>query len=171
MGRGEQQVFWGTHGDVGGGYRDTELHSEHVLWWMTRKLRQVISYAPRLGAECTICTEENSHWPHPLSKYIGNFGWSRGREYRPSTEHPMPGTLALAFFYDDMNFSNVGLDRDTALATQADFPTYYLHYTVGVSGAVGAYPWGYHAATVYAIYHYYAFYSSLIHYFVNRVDE
>jgi RHS repeat-associated protein len=170
-GRGEQQVFWGTHGDVGGGYRDTELHSEHVLWWMTRKLRQVISYAPRLGAECTICTEENSHWPHPLSKYIGNFGWSRGREYRPSTEHPMPGTLALAFFYDDMNFSNVGLDRDTALATQADFPTYYLHYTVGVSGAVGAYPWGYHAATVYAIYHYYAFYSSLIHYFVNRVDE
>lgn len=85
----------------------------------------------------------------------------------------MPGTLALSFFYDDIDFTTVGLDRYTASVTQAEFPMYYLHYTVALADGIAIFTGlaGAYVSAGLTAYHYGAFYASLINYYVNRIDS
>jgi hypothetical protein len=110
--------------------------------------------------------------------YLAHGGRSAGRLFRPTTEEPIPGVLSLAFFYRDIDFSNVGADVDDASAVaMAYVPMFILTtelYTLGFQAFAALYfpPSHYYTSGFVGMYkatHYALLYLSLIQYHVNRI--
>jgi hypothetical protein len=168
--RVEQKVFWGTHGDVGGGYRARTEHSDNTLFWMSEKLKKVYPFFNNPGNFCAQCGRDNSHWPHPAQTYLLHGGVLFGESLRPTVEYPAIGTIALAFFYDDMDFSNVNLDRFAAQYDSFKSIAIYLRLTDAFSSGMAFIPYaGPYVSSIYRIYHYTALYTSVISWFTNRI--
>lgn len=168
--RVEQKVFWGTHGDVGGGYRARTEHSDNTLFWMSEKLKKDYPFLDNPGNFCAQCGRDNSHWPHPAQTYLMHGGVLFGESLRPTVEYPAIGTIALAFFYDDMDFSNVNLDRFAAQYDSFKSIALYLRLTDAFSSGMAFIPYaGPYVSSIYRIYHYAALYTSVISWFTNRI--
>jgi RHS repeat-associated protein len=165
-----QKAFWGVHGDVGGGYRDDTKHSDHTLFWMSEKLRQNFPYFPSAGRACSECDRKNSHFPHPALTYFLHGGKNLGQMLRPTTEHPMPGVLALSFFYDDIDFQEVGLDPYMAMYASLASHALFLALTDAYAAGLNFAPYiGVQASAAYRIYHYATHYFSMLHFLDNRI--
>jgi hypothetical protein len=141
---------------------------------------RVIQQLPRFknaGVQCLDCGREASHYPHPTQTYILHGGKSMGELYRPTTEHPMPGVLGLAFFYSDIDLRDLDVDKE-----QVDFASYlyiplYLYQTeqyasafVTGMGLIQApfYQVSVGLASMYRVYHFAALYMSYLTYHQNR---
>jgi len=165
-----QKVFWGTHGDVGGGYRDSSLHSDNTLFWITSNIRKHLPMMPIVGRPCLICNAENNHWPHPPDRYVLHGGRWFGELFRPTVEYPAPGAIALAFFYDDMDFEEVGVDASDAQINAPLSVLAYLIATERYASPISVVPYiGAYASAAYRLYHYASVHASLVSWFANRV--
>jgi hypothetical protein len=173
-----QKAFWGVHGDVGGGYRTRQQLAFHTLWWISNQVKQQMPLFANVGNQCLACNRDSAHFPHPSLTYIAQGGRSLGELFRPASEYPMPGTLALSFFYDDIDFSDVGLNRDQAnVAATIYIPMYLLITDIyansilsGVS-MIGAPFYSVASGLVagYRLYHYASVHMSNLLYYYNRL--
>jgi RHS repeat-associated protein len=173
-----QKAFWGMHGDIGGGYANKQQLAMHTLWWMSNRLiRQLTNFENR-GIECATCDRDDSHYPHPATTYVFHFGKSLGELMRPATEHPMLGTLALAYFYSDIDFTTVGAEAIGATGIALAYIPLYIAFTdfyasAFVAGASFYYPPGaYYASALGAAYrqiHYATLYFSIAQFYINRI--
>lgn len=172
-----QKAFWGMHGDIGGGYADKQQLAMHSLWWMSNRVIRQLSDFENHGVECETCDRDDSHYPHPATKYILHFGRSLGELMRPATEHPMPGTLALAYFYSDIDFTTVGAEAIGATGVALAYIPLYIAFTdlyasAFVAGVSFYYPpAAYYASALGAAYrqiHYATLYLSVLQFYINR---
>lgn len=173
-----QKAFWGMHGDVGGGYASGQELSYHTLWWMSKR---VINHLPKFensGIECASCGRDSGHYPHPKWSYVWNLGRTLGELARPTTEHPMLGTLAMAFFYSDIDFKTVGAEIVGATTVMLAYVPLYIAFTdfyaysmAFLGSAFG--PWGTYIGTgagaVYRITSYASLHLSLLQYVLNKL--
>ena len=173
-----QKVFWGMHGDAGGGYSTGQELSYHTLWWTSQRTQFKLPQFPNEGRECRSCDEGSSHYPHHPFTYLAHGGRSTGRLFRPTTEEPLPGVLALAFFYRDMDFSSVNADIDDASRVAIGYVPLFIAktelYTLGFQAyAALLFPPSHYYSTgfiaAYKVMHYAQLYMSLIGYHWNRI--
>ena len=173
-----QKAFWGMHGDTGGGYSTRQELSFHTLWWMSNRVIQQMPGFQNDGKQCLVCNNESSHYPHPTQTYILHGGKSNGELFRPTTEHPMPGILALAYFYSDIDFSDVDAVQSQANFVATVYIPMYLYQTdayassflTGMSLLGGpAYQATVGLAAMYRVYHYASVYLSYLSYLYNRI--
>jgi hypothetical protein len=137
---------------------------------MSEKLKQNFPRFINPGNFCAQCGRDNSHWPHPAQTYLLHGGVLFGESLRPTVEYPAIGTIALAFFYDDMDFSNVNLDRFAAQYDSFKSIAIYLRLTDAFSSGMAFIPYaGPYVSSIYRIYHYTALYTSVISWFTNRI--
>lgn len=173
-----QKAFWGMHGDVGGGYASGQALSYHTLWWMSKRVINHIATFENSGKECASCGRESSHYPHPKWSYVWNLGRTLGELARPTTEHPMLGTLAMAFFYSDIDFKTVGAEIVGATTVMLAYVPLYIAFTdfyaysmAFLGSAFG--PWGTYIGTgagaVYRITSYASLHLSLLQYVLNKL--
>ena len=165
-----QKAFWGMHGDVGGGYAHNQILSYHTLWWMSDRVISKHPDFPNLGRQCIQCSQLDSHFPHDEWVYFKNFGRSLSGIYRSTTEHPMPGVLAMSFFLDDIDVDGVGVDRFTYVFDQSLYLVHYAASTYLLSVPLTFIPYfGVAISRGYDAYHLAALYFSYIYGFINRI--
>lgn len=117
--RAYQEVTWGVHSDVGGGYATDPLAIiQDALYKMRRQFQSQGMRMEEVGISCPLCNGQTTHHPHPLKTYLQHGGQTFGEIGRPMVEYPMSGELGLAFFFDEMNFSRVGMTAAEARAAQ-----------------------------------------------------
>jgi RHS repeat-associated protein len=117
--RAYQEVTWGVHSDVGGGYGTDPLAIiQDALYKMRRQFQSQGLMMAETGIPCSLCNGKTTHHPHPLKTYMQHGGQTYGEIGRPMVEFPMSGELGLAFFFDEMNFSRVGMTAAEARAAQ-----------------------------------------------------
>jgi RHS repeat-associated protein len=177
-GRIAQKAFWGMHGDVGGGYAERQDLSKYTLWWISNRVIRRLPNFENRGTECLSCDRDSSHYPHPPLTYIMHGGKSLGELMRPTTEHPMLGTLALAYFFSDIDFSMVGAEAiGASVAALAYIPLYIAFTDFFANAAVFAAtvfypPAAYYTSGLAAAYrqtHYALLYMSMLQYYINRI--
>jgi hypothetical protein len=173
-----QKAFWGTHGNVGGGYANNMKHEIHTLWWMSNKIIERLPAFPQNARPCHTCDRYSSNYPHSPITYALHGGKSFGELFRPTTEEPMMGVLALAYFFDDIDFTEVRVDSIDAQTVALAYIPLYLILTETFAAAfttynVAVFPWLYQAwtgmASAYRLYHYTSLYSSIIQHSINRI--
>lgn len=165
-----QKAFWGMHGDVGGGYAHNQILSYHTLWWMSDRIKSKYPDFPSLGRQCIQCSELDSHFPHNELVYLKNLGRSLNGIYRSTTEHPMPGVLAMSFFLNEIDVEGVGIDKNANVFDEALYLAYYFTSTNLISATLTFIPYyGLALARGYDAYHYAALYFSYIFGLINRL--